>query len=129
MIDALITDLVRTSGENIRRAGVKSLDEVRRAPALIRFSAEMAAEQQELKRFLRYNLYQHFLVARMAYKAQRVVTELFAAFRSDPKMLPPRHRAAAERDSLERAIADYIAGMTDRYAIREHRRLFAVETG
>jgi dGTPase len=129
MIDALITDLVRTSGENIRRAGVKSLDEVRRAPALIRFSAEMAAEQQELKRFLRHNLYQHFLVARMAYKAQRVVTELFAAFRSDPKMLPPRHRAAAERDSLERAIADYIAGMTDRYAIREHRRLFAVETG
>ena len=87
----------------------------------------MAAEQQELKSFLRLNLYQHFLVARMANKARRIVTELFGALRSDPKMLPPQHRAAAERDSLERAIADYIAGMTDRYAIREHRRLFAVE--
>jgi len=127
MIDALITDLAHTSAEKIRLAGVRSLDEVRRAPALIRFSTEMAAEQQELKSFLRRNLYQHFLVARMANKARRIVTELFGALRSDPKMLPPQHRAAAERDSLERAIADYIAGMTDRYAIREHRRLFAVE--
>jgi dGTPase len=127
MIDAHITDLARTSAEKIRLAGVRSLDEVRRAPALIRFGAEMAAEQQELKGFLRLNLYQHFLVARMANKARRIVTELFGALRSDPKMLPPQHRAAAERDSLERAIADYIAGMTDRYAIREHRRLFAVE--
>jgi dGTPase len=127
MIDALITDLARTSAEKVRLAGVRSLDEVRRAPALIRFSTEMAAEQRELKSFLRRNLYQHFLVARMANKARRIVTELFGALRSDPKMLPPQHRAAAERDSLERAIADYIAGMTDRYAIREHRRLFAVE--
>src|SRR5690606_5479148 len=86
MIDALITDLSRTSAERIRCAGVRSLDEVRRAPALIRFSAEMAAEQQELKGFLRRNLYQHFLVARMANKARRIVTELFGALRSDPKM-------------------------------------------
>jgi dGTPase len=127
MIDALVTDLTRASAQSIRRARVKSEDEVRSAPALIRFSAEMSAEQQELKVFLRHNLYQHYLVARMANKARRIVTELFGAYRSDPKMLPPQHRGAAERESLERAIADYIAGMTDRYAIREHRRLFAVE--
>ncbi|MCC7082901.1 MAG: deoxyguanosinetriphosphate triphosphohydrolase [Burkholderiales bacterium] len=127
MIDALITDLAHTSAGNIRRSGVKSLEEVRRAPALVRFSTETAAEQQELKQFLRRNLYQHFLVARMANKARRIVTELFGALRGDIRMLPPQHRTAAERDSPERAIADYIAGMTDRYAIREHRRLFAVE--
>ena len=63
----------------------------------------------------------------MAAKARRIVAELFQAFAAEPKMLPPQHREAAERESLERAIADYIAGMTDRYAIREHRRLFAVE--
>jgi len=127
MIDVLITDLSRTSAENIRRAGVQSLDEVRAAPPLIQFGAEVAAEQRELKAFLRRNLYQHYLVARTANKARRIVAELFAAFSSDLKMLPPEHRAAAERDSPQRAIADYIAGMTDRYAIREHRRLFAVE--
>ncbi len=127
MIDALITDLAHTSAGNIRRSGVKSLEEVRRAPALVQFSTETAAEQQELKQFLRRNLYQHFLVARMANKARRIVTELFGALRGDIRMLPPQHRTAAERDSPERAIADYIAGMTDRYAIREHRRLFAVE--
>jgi dGTPase len=127
MIDALITDLASTSAAGIRRARVASPDAVREAPALIRFSPAMAAEQQELKRFLRSNLYQHYLVARMANKARRIVTDLFAAFRAEPRMLPPQHRAAAEHESPHRAIADYIAGMTDRYAIREHRRLFAVE--
>jgi dGTPase len=126
-INALVTDLSRTSSANIRRSRVRSADEARLAPALIRFSDGMAAEQQELKQFLRRNLYQHYLVARMANKARRIVVDLFAAFRADLKMLPPQHRAATEHESLERAIADYIAGMTDRYAIREHRRLFAVE--
>jgi dGTPase len=86
----------------------------------------MAAEQQALKQFLRRDLYQHYLVARMANKARRIVKDLFEAFQADPKMLPPQYREPAEGQPLERAIADYIAGMTDRYAIREHRRLFAV---
>jgi dGTPase len=125
MISALITDLVTTSAANIRRAKVRSLDDVRACSSLVRFSAPMAAEQQELKQFLRRNLYQHYLVARMANKARRIVGDLFAAFKSDPRMLPPQHRAAGG-GPVERAIADYIAGMTDRYAIREHQRLFAV---
>jgi dGTPase len=127
MIDALITDLSQTSARNIGRARVRSPEAVRDAPALIRFSPPVAAELQDLKRFLRRNLYQHYLVARMASKARRIVADLFAAFRAEPRMLPPQHRDAAQADSPERAIADYIAGMTDRYAIREHRRLFAVE--
>jgi dGTPase len=80
----------------------------------------------ELKRFLRLHLYQHHQVARMTRKAQRIVTDLFDAFISDPRLLPPQDQARAELDRA-RAVADYIAGMTDRYAIREHRKLFAVE--
>jgi dGTPase len=127
MIDALITDLIRTSAQNIRRAAPESPNEVRSAPLLISFSPAMALEQQELKQFLRRNLYQHYQVARMANKAKRIVTELFAAFRGEPRMLPPQYQTFATRETLARAIADYIAGMTDRYAIREHRRLFSVQ--
>jgi len=126
MINALIADLSRTSAENIRCTGVQTVDEVRAAPALISFSDAMAAEQRSLKAFLRRNLYRHYQVARMANKARRIVRELFDAFRDDPSMLPPQFQQAAAEESVERAIADYIAGMTDRYAIREHRRLFAV---
>ncbi len=126
MIDALIGDLIGTSAVNIRRAKVRSLEDVRASPSVVRFSTAMAAEQQELKQFLRQNLYQHYQVARMANKARRIVGDLFAAFKSDPRMLPPQHRTAAGGGPIERAIADYIAGMTDRYAIREHQRLFAV---
>ena len=127
MIDTLVTDLTRSSAENITRAAPQSLDEVRSAPALIGFSAAVRAEQLELKRFLHENLYRHYRVARMSSKAARIVTDLFTAFHGDVRLLPPefQERAAADKP---RAIADYIAGMTDRYAILEHRRLFAVET-
>ncbi|RPI46535.1 MAG: deoxyguanosinetriphosphate triphosphohydrolase [Betaproteobacteria bacterium] len=126
MINALITDLVSTSAHNIRQAKIRSLEDVQASRPLIRFSPDMAAEQQELKDFLRRNLYQHYLVARMANKSRRIVGDLFDAFKADPRMLPAQHRVAADGGPVERAIADYIAGMTDRYAIREHRRLFAV---
>ena len=127
MINALITDLIRTSAENIRRVAPKSIEDIRRAGPLIAFSDETAAEQQELKQFLRVNLYQHYQVARMASKARRIVSDLFGAFAAEPRMLPPQYRESAAAAGVQRAIADYIAGMTDRYAIREHRRLFSVE--
>ena len=127
MIDALITDLIRTSAQNIRRAGPKAIEDVRLAPPLIAFSAAMAKEQLELKQFLRRNLYQHYQVARMASKARRIVGDLFNAFQAEPRMLPPQYLESAGNEGVQRAIADYIAGMTDRYAIREHRRLFSVE--
>jgi dGTPase len=127
MIDALITDLIAASSAAIRRAAPGSLEGVRRSPALILFSDAMRAEQQELKLFLRDNLYRHYQVARMAAKARRILTELFAAFQSEPRLLPPQYQESAAKDGAERAIADYIAGMTDRYAIREHRKLFAVQ--
>jgi dGTPase len=126
MIGVLVSDLTDTSAKNIRAANPRSLDEVREAPGLVAFSPRVQREQQELKSFLRDHLYRHYRVQRMAAKARRVVRELFEAFTSDPRLLPPQDQARAA-GCLHRAAADYIAGMTDRYAIREHRRLFAVD--
>jgi len=126
MIDTLVTDLIRTSAENIRRHAPGSIEEVRLAQPLIAFSPRIREESQELKRFLRENLYRHYRVVRMSTKARRIVTELFAALLSDTRLLPPEFQGEAG-EGAPRAIADYIAGMTDRYAILEHRRLFAIE--
>ena len=91
----------------------------------------MRAEHLELKKFLNEHVYQHHKVQRMTSKARRVITQLFDAFLGDEKLLPPEHRAGAVGEKKRpsetdraRAVADYIAGMTDRYAILEHRRLF-----
>ncbi len=126
MIDTLVTDLIETSASRIEQHAPDSVDAVRSAPPLIAFSEHVREEQLELKHFLHENLYRHYQVARMASKARRVVTELFDAFLGEPALLPPEFQARAGEDKA-RAIADYIAGMTDRYAFLEHRRLFAIE--
>jgi dGTPase len=126
MINALVLDLVGASEGLISAAAPGSIDDVRIAPPLIAFSPAVEAEKRALKQFLFENLYRHYRVVRMTSKAARIVTELFDAFAADPRLLPTEHRRLAERNR-HRAIADYIAGMTDRYAIREHRRLFAVD--
>ena len=126
MIDTLVTDLISTSAENIRQAAPASIDEVRRAPALIGFSARILGETRQLKRFLHGNLYRHPRVLRTSSKARCIVSDLFGAFLAKPRLLPADFRARAREDT-PRAIADYIAGMTDRYAIREHQRLFAAK--
>ena len=125
MINSLVTDLVEHSRRNIEAVRPTALDDVRRAPPLVGFSTQMKAEQQALKTFLRIHLYQHYQVLRMTNKARRIVTDLFGAFLEDPRLLPVQYLERAQTDR-PRAIADYIAGMTDRYAIKEHRRLFAV---
>ncbi|NJA88511.1 deoxyguanosinetriphosphate triphosphohydrolase [Rhodocyclus tenuis] len=125
MINTLVCDLVATSAANLAAAAPDSLDAVRRAPPLIAFSPAVAAAQREMKQFLRHALYQHYLVLRMTNKAQRIIGDLFGAFLGDPRLLPPRYQSPPDGDH-HRAIADYIAGMTDRYAMKEHRRLFAV---
>lgn len=125
MINDIVLDLIATTRANIAAEQVQSLDEVRQAGKIVAYSPQMAAELQVLKRFLRENLYWHYQVLRMTDKARRIINDLFAAFMSDVRLLPPQYQLRA-RDDKPRAIADYIAGMTDRYAIREHRRLFAV---
>jgi dGTPase len=131
MINALITDLIQTSRARIEAAQPHSVEDVRNGPPLIAFSDAMRSEATLLKKFLRDNLYQHYLVNRMTSKARRIVLELFQAFMDEPALLPPAYQVAAqlaEQKSLQaRKVADYIAGMTDRYAMREHRRLFMVD--
>ncbi len=128
MINALVVDLIQTSQANIAAASLGSIDDVRNAPPLIAFSAAMKLEAQALKRFLRENLYQHYLVNRMTSKAKRIVTDLFTIFMSGPQLLPPDYQVSSGSVMEQaRKVADYIAGMTDRYAMREYRRLFAVD--
>jgi dGTPase len=126
MINTLVFDLTEQSRTLISQHRPDRIEDVRAAPPLIAFSSGIHEEQQELKKFLHKHLYQHYRVARMSNKAKRIVSDLFQAFLTDARLLPPEFQARAESD-LPRAIADYIAGMTDRYAIREHRRLFTVE--
>ena len=124
MINHLVTDLIVETRQRILAAGIVSVADVRKAPALLAFSEETLGWHLSLKRFLRKNLYQHYQVLRMTSRANRIITDLFNTFYADARLIPPQYRSRAESD-MPRAIADYIAGMTDRYAIKEHRRLFA----
>jgi dGTPase len=125
MINTLVVDLVAESQQRIDAARPRSIDEVRAAPPLLGFSPAVRAEADELKRFLFRNLYRHYRVMRMTGKARRIVVDLFNAFMEEPRLLPTDHQLRAEQDRA-RAIADYVAGMTDRYAMKEHQRLFAI---
>jgi dGTPase len=125
MINALIVDLATESANRIRDARPSTIDDVRQARPLIAFSLDTRKDADALKSFLLHQLYRHFRVMRMTAKARRIVTELFTAFYDEPRLLPVEHQQRAQGDKA-RAIADYVAGMTDRYAIKEHRRLYAV---
>jgi dGTPase len=131
MINALVIDLIQTSQQCINDARIHTIDDVRNAVPLIRFSDPMRAEALLLKQFLRTRLYQHYQVNRMTSKARRIVSELFAVFLDEPNQLPPDYqvdgRGPQDRQRQARKVADYIAGMTDRYAMREHRRLFMID--
>ena len=124
MINELVTDLITTTTVNIEAAAPGSIEDVREAMTLIAFSETLWEDHRLLKRFLHQNLYRHYRVLRMTNKAQRVVGDLFAAFLADPRLLPPKYQQA---DGQARRVADYVSGMTDRYALAEHRRLFSVE--
>lgn len=126
MIDAQVTDLLMETERRIATGGIVSVADVEQAPPLVGFSDEMAAENRALKAFLRDQLYRHYQVVRMTSKARKIIHDLFAAFGADPRLLPPQYQTRGDREGMPRVIADYIAGMTDRYAIKEHRRLFAV---
>lgn len=125
MINTLITDVTEHTLSQISKHQVKTPEDVAKAPVLVAFSPEMRAMQDELKKFLLKNLYRHYKVMRMAVKSRRVIQELFSAFLDEPRLLPPDHRFK-DANRQARGIADYIAGMTDRYAIKEHRRIYKI---
>ena len=131
VINHQLEDLIETSRVAIEAASPRNIDDVRTSPPLIQFSDRMQEQHQELKKFLRENVYRHYRVQRMTRKAQRLLAQLFDAFVNDPVMLPPDARMRCEQLEAEdaekgraRAVADYIAGMTDRFAIAEFERVF-----
>lgn len=122
LLSAQVHDVIASTGAALATHAPASVDEVRRAPPLVAFSAPMRQQATQLKRFLFAALYRHPQVERTTARAREVLHALFAAYASAPSEMPAEHQLAFERDGL-RAVADYIAGMTDRFAAREHRRL------
>jgi len=132
MINAQITDFLTTTSNKLARVNPGNRDDILTHPEpLVSFSDDMKAMNLELKQFLRANLYRHYRVHRMSAKAKIIIRSLFEAFLNDPQLLPPEQQQsvqyleAVEGDNgRARSIADYIAGMTDRFAIREYERIF-----
>jgi dGTPase len=132
MINHIATDLIQATQSNLDEARPQSIDDVRaQSKPLAALSETGHEEHVELMMFLRERLYRHYKVARMTSKARRVLKELFDALFGDVNLMPPEHRDIAVASEKEhghegraRAVADYIAGMTDRFAILEHSRLY-----
>lgn len=132
MISHVVSDLIETTAAQLHAAAPANVEDVRNAPGLlVKFSDGVSAEHLELKRYLRDHVYRHYRVLRMTNKADAVVSSLFQTFFARPELLPTEHQQTATQMEAKsgdagraRAVADYIAGMTDRYAIVEHERLF-----
>ncbi len=128
LIGAMVDDVVAQTRANLKQLGVSTADEVRRAGRqIVDFSPGLKAELDGLRSFLHENMYRHYKVNRARSQARRIVRALFDVFMAEPEILPPEWRARCDRageSKKARAVCDYIAGMTDRYAIREHEKLF-----
>ncbi len=125
LIGYLILDLVNETERNISRFKIETLEDVRNAKArLVAFSSDTVKKSQQLKNFLLENLYNHYRVKRMSSKAKMVVDGLFRAYVENTMLLPKKHQKKLQEESQERIICDYIAGMTDRYALDEYKKLF-----
>lgn len=130
LIGLEVSDVIAATGHNIAAAGVKTLADLRALPHNVaNYSPQMQELNRELKAYLFQNFYRHYRVMRMAAKARRLLTDLFTVYTTDAYQLPTevQRRVEYETPGLHRVVCDYLAGMTDRYAIQEHRRLFDPE--
>jgi dGTPase len=124
LIGMEVTDLVTATDNRLKESGVKSPLEIQKLPHnVIGFSDDMVRRNREIKDFLYKKLYRHFRVVRMQVKAEKILEDLFSAYLSEPSTLPDHIQTQLDNKGLERTICDYIAGMTDRYAIDEHQKL------
>jgi dGTPase len=125
IINRCTEDLIHSTLSALEAEGIGSVEDVRRAGRrLVSYSPEMTGRVKELKSFLFQNMYRHFRVVRMGDKAGRVIRDLFQAFVAEPLQLPPRFRERVAEEGAHQVACDYIAGMTDRFAVDEHRKLF-----
>jgi dGTPase len=126
LIDLEVTDLLETTRDRLAEANPRSVADVRNQDRrLAAFSEPLTAGKKELEDFLMERIYHHYRVARMMTKARRFVEALFRAYASNPRQLPPPHQARIQAEGLERTVCDYVAGMTDRFAQNEYRKLFS----
>ncbi len=128
IIDLEVTDVLRMADARLEELKLTSADEVRQQPRdLLGFSDALAARNRELKDFLLQNLYRHWKAMRMRTKAKRMLVELFCAYVESPQQLPSHVQERIRGDNLHRIICDYVAGMTDRFALEEYRKIFDPE--
>lgn len=131
VINRMVTDLLMQTRQNIAAEGIETVEDIRKlGKPLVGFSPEMQETNLKLKNFLMENMYRHYRVNRMSSKAQRVVRELFGFFIAEPECLPTHWRTLAggpRSAQTALVVSDFIAGMTDRFALDEHRRLFNVQ--
>ncbi|MBI4335993.1 MAG: deoxyguanosinetriphosphate triphosphohydrolase [Candidatus Omnitrophica bacterium] len=125
LINMQVTDLIENSLKNLKKNAVKNVADARRSKIrLIAFSAPIVKKRLPLRDYLQKNLYQHYRVVRMSDKAVRFISDLFGLYVSKPEELPPTSHGRIKKDGVHRAVCDYIAGMTDRYALDEYKKLF-----
>ena len=125
IIDRCVTDLIATTRRELEESAAGSVEDVRRAGRrLVVYSPAMARRVRELKEFLFHNMYRHWRVVRMNDKAGRILRDLFESYAAEPRQLPPHYQDQIQRDGVHRVVCDYISGMTDRFAVDEHQKLF-----
>ena len=125
IIDRCVRALIEQTQANLDAARVRSVDDVRAAGRrLAGYPEPMASQVKQLKLFLQENMYRHYRVVRMGNKAGRILSDLFHSYVSEPGQLPPHYQEQLEHDGVHRVVCDYIAGMTDRFAVDEHQKLF-----
>ncbi len=129
LVGIVVSDVINTTASRIAESGATSALELQELPYnVIGLSEEIRTAHRELKRFLYQNMYRHWRVVRMQKKAEKFLSELFHAFVSEPSQLPPSAQAHIAKRGLERTVCDYLAGMTDRYALQEHAKMFDPNT-
>jgi len=125
LVGMMVTDMIHTTDTRLKESGAKSALELQKLSYnVIGYSEDMQRRNRELKDFLYQKLYRHYRVVRMAVKAERIISDLFNAYHAEPAILPGHVQQLISIRGLERTICDHIAGMTDRYAVEEHQRLF-----
>lgn len=125
LVGIMVTDMVKATDGRLKESKINSPTDIQKLKFnVVGYSEDLQRRNRELKDFLYGKLYRHYRVVRMQVKAEKTISDLFHAYRTEPTMLPEHVQFFIEKRGLERTICDYIAGMTDRYAIEEHQKLF-----
>lgn len=131
MINELVTDLIENTEKEIQERKIKTIEDVKEnGKGLVDFSPRVKEKLSQLKKFLFKKLYRHYKVERMTEKAERILSDLFFAYSKNPNIIPPNFKITYEEsdDTIERIVCDYLAGMTDRFALDEYAKLFDPKT-